>query len=119
MYRLKHLDIGSVAVYSFLLIFAVGLLFMLFFGMINWLFIQPMQQMAGGPSPRFFPPFAFHSFFLVIFPLIYAIFGALFNVVLALIYNLVAKALGGLKIELERVDAPDESAQLPMESISE
>ncbi len=119
MYRLKHLDIGSVAVYSFLLIFAVGLLFMLFFGMLNWLLFQPMRQMAGGPSPRFFPPFAFHSFFLVIFPLIYAFFGTLFNVLLAFIYNIVAKALGGLKIELEHVAAPDEGAQLPMEKISE
>jgi hypothetical protein len=117
MYRLKHLDIGSVAVYSFLLIFILGVLFMLFFGLLNWMIIQPMQHMSNAPS-RFFPGFAFHSFFLIIFPLIYAVAGTVFNVVMALIYNLVARALGGLKIDLERVDAPDESAQLPVEEIS-
>ncbi|RLD17064.1 hypothetical protein DRI50_00285 [candidate division KSB1 bacterium] len=107
MYWLKKINLGSVAVYSFILIFILGLLIMLPFGLISVFVNSPMPN-------DFYPRFVFPTFGTImyfIFPVIYAIIGSVVNVIIALIYNLISVPLGGIKINLEKIADFDEIAE--------
>ncbi len=101
MYQLKKINLGSVAVYSFVLILILGLLIMLPFGLVSMFVANFAPQQF--PPPRF--PFLFGAglFFYLIFPVFYAIIGSIVNVILALIYNLISVPLGGIKFNLEKI----------------
>ncbi len=101
MYQLRKINLGSVAIYSFILIFILGLLIMLPFGLIN-MFIASFAPREF-PPPHFIFPFGAGVIFYLFFPVIYAIMGSIFNVILAWIYNLISAPLGGIKFDLEKI----------------
>ena len=101
MYQLKKINLGSVAVYSFILIFILGLLIMLPFGLVS-MFVTNFAPRQF-PPPHFAFPFGFGLFFYLIFPVFYAIIGSIVNVILALLYNLISVPLGGSKFDLEKI----------------
>ncbi len=99
MYRLKKINLGSVAVYSFVLIFILGVIIMLPFGAIN-MFLSGLMPSRLGPPHTVFP---FSAVFYFFFPIMYAVMGTIVNVILAFIYNMVSKPLGGLRFDLEKI----------------
>ena len=101
MYQLKKINLGSVAVYSFILIFILGLLIMLPFGLVS-LFIASFAPRQF-PPPHFIFPFGFGVIFYLFFPVVYAVAGTILNVILALVYNLISAPLGGIKFNLDKV----------------
>ena len=99
MYQLKKLNIGSVAIYSFILIFVLSLIIMLPIGLFSML-ISNLGSNAFAPRHLFMP---LGAIFYLMFPVFYAIIGTVFNVILALVYNLVSGPLGGIKFNLEKI----------------
>lgn len=73
-----------------LMYFVIGLIFFLIMGIFS----------AFMPGPR--PPFA--TGFMLAMPFFYLIFGFVFTVISALVYNLVAKWTGGVEFTVEDVD---------------
>lgn len=103
MYHLKKIDIGSVALYSFLMFLILGFIFILPFGLIG-VFISNFVQEAGFPNQPGTDPFSFFSgIFIIILPLFYAIFGTIMNIIVALVYNLLSIKLGGLKFSIHKL----------------
>ena len=103
MYRLKKIDLSSVALYSFFMFLIMGFVFLLPFGLVG-IFISEAVQEAGFPNQPGPDIFAFFSgAFLIILPLIYAIFGTFINIIIALIYNLLSLKLGGLKFSIHKI----------------
>lgn len=79
---------------------AMGLIFIPFFGIF---------ALAGAFAPRnaSMPPFSHAAFAgfgiiaMILFPLIYAVMGFMIGIVGAAIYNLFAKWIGGIEVEVE------------------
>ncbi len=100
MYQLKKIDLPTIALYSFLMFFIMGLLFFLPFGL--------LFSIIGNTIPEFErPEFGFISFFsgifFIIIPVFYAIFATILNVIIVLCYNLLSVKLGGIKIDLKKM----------------
>ena len=113
MFQLKKIDLLSVTIYSFIMYLILSLLFMVPMGMFYTMMNRLMPGMIGGEGqPSMFPFFG--GFFFIILPVIYAFFGTIMNVIIALAYNLVSIKLGGLKFtvekigEFEEIHKPDE-----------
>jgi len=107
MYQLKKINIGSVAVYSFILIFVLSIVLMLPFGAIV-LFLRSMAGNALAPRHSIMP---FGLGFYIFFPIIYAIIGTIINVFIVFIYNLLSASMGGIKIKLEKIAQVTEIVQ--------
>ena len=103
MYKLRKIDISSVALYSFIMLLVISFIFMIPFGLIMTAVssMMPYEEMGGGGIPAFFS-----GIFLFILPFIYAIFGTVVNVLLVLLYNLLSSKFGGIAVELNHVDGP-------------
>lgn len=100
MFRLKKVDISSVALYSFLMFFILGLIFFLPFGLLLSILAGYITE-TGIPGQDFLPVFS--GVFLIIIPIFYAILAMIINVIIALCYNLLSLKLGGIKINLEEI----------------
>ncbi|MBD3321694.1 MAG: hypothetical protein GF350_11420 [Chitinivibrionales bacterium] len=114
-YKLKKLDLGSVALYSFVMFFIISLLFMLPFS----LFFMAMGNFFSNTMPENIPfnPFSlFSGIFLIFMPLLYAIFGTIINTVIALLYNLLSTRLGGIRFSVEKI-AELETVKKPEEIV--
>ncbi|MBD3345645.1 MAG: hypothetical protein GF401_11345 [Chitinivibrionales bacterium] len=114
-YRLKKIDLGTVALYSFVLFFIISVIFMLPFGLI----FMALGSFFSNSMPENVPfnPFSmFGGVFLVVMPLIYAILAAIFNTVIALIYNLLSTQMGGVKFSVEKI-ADIENVKKPEEVV--
>jgi len=99
MYRIKHFDLGTVALYSFIMTFVVMLLFMVPFG----LFMSAMPDMGD----QMFPFADLGFLFLILIALAYAVIITIIYTIIALFYNLLSTKLGGIKVSVEKVeDAP-------------
>jgi len=101
MYKLKKIDIGSVAIYSFIMFLILGVVIML----PAWFFSQLASSFSPEPmtdQPGF--PGIFGGFFFIAIPLFYAVFGTLMNVIIAFVYNVISIRYGGIKIELNKTD---------------
>jgi hypothetical protein len=71
-------------------------------GLISWLFVPLFALMpTGGRGDEMFAKGIMMFFFLAA-PLMYAIFGFIFGVVAALVYNLLARTAGGLRFTLRQ-----------------
>jgi hypothetical protein len=101
MFQLKKIDIASVALYSFLMFLILGLIIFLPFGILFSILSNFIPQTGDVPS-EIFPIFG--GMFFLIMPIFYAVFGTIINVLVVLCYNLLSLKLGGIKIELEKVD---------------
>jgi hypothetical protein len=108
MYQIKKLDLATVALYSFLLFFFMGLLFILPFWLLFSIIgssIPDLQNTGMG-----FLPF-FSGVFIIIIPVIYATFGTILNMIIVLFYNFFAGRFGGIKLELKEISGTEPSLQ--------
>jgi hypothetical protein len=100
MYQLKKIDIGSVALYSFLMFLILGLIIFLPFGIIFSILSSFIPQTGDVPS-EIFPIFG--GMFFILMPIFYAVFGTILNVLVVLCYNLLSLKLGGIKFDLAKI----------------
>ena len=104
MYKIKHLDLGTVALYSFIMTLIIFLLLFIPIG----LFVATMMQLAQDSMPgleqEMFPFADFGLLFFVIIALAYSVVATIFNTIIALIYNLLSLKLGGIKVSVEKVE---------------
>ena len=70
-------------------------------GLFSWLFVPIFALMPTGGGEGMFAKGIMMFFFLTA-PLMYAIFGFIFGVVAALVYNLLARTVGGLRFTLRQ-----------------
>lgn len=99
MYQLKKVNLISVGVYSFILIFILALFIMIFVGSFDLMFSNFMFR-GFGRRPFLLP---FHFIYFFFFPFIYAFMGTIFNLIIAFIYNIISLKLGGIKFKLEKI----------------
>lgn len=101
MFKLKSIDLGSVVLYSFLMYLILGLIIFLPVGFIFSIMSSFIPD--SGEIDSIILPF-FGGIFLFLIPILYAVFGTIMNTVIVLIYNLLSKKFGGIKIELENTE---------------
>ena len=100
MYQLKKFDIGTVAIYSFLMLLIISFIIFLPFGLFFTLLSGFLPE-SGEIEREVFPFFG--GIFIIVVPLIYAAVGTITNVLLALLYNLLSLKLGGIKFNMEKI----------------
>ena len=102
MFTLKKLDLASVALYSFLMILIISLIFIVPFGFI-FMAIQSFIPDSGIPGEfdGIFPAFGWA--FIIGMPILYAALGTIINVLISFIYNLLSKKFGGIKFSLHKI----------------
>jgi hypothetical protein len=101
MYKIKRFDIGSIALYSFIMFLILGLLVFLPIGLL-FSIISNFVPQTDEFSPFIFP--IFNGVFLFFIPIFYAVVGTITNVIIAVIYNLISVKFGGIKIELDKAE---------------
>ncbi len=103
MYQLKKLDLGSVALFTFLLTIVVYFLFCIPFALLMGLISSLAGKQAQAQTP--FPLAG--GFFFVIFgiamPIGVAIMQTAINLLMAALYNFFSKKFGGIKFEMEKI----------------
>jgi hypothetical protein len=81
----------------------MGLIFLPFFALagLAGAFAQQTQQAqnAGGPPAALFAGMMFG--FGIFMPIFYGLFGFIFGIISAAIYNLIARWIGGIEVEVE------------------
>src|SRR6266480_789583 len=79
----------------------LGLIFLPFFALagLAGAFAQQAQQTQNGPPPAFMAAMMFG--FGIFMPVFYGVFGFIFGVISAAIYNLIARWIGGIEVEVE------------------
>jgi transmembrane protein DUF3566 len=100
MHVLKSVGVMSLAKIMGLLYGCIGLIFAPFFLLIG---------LAGSLAGQNKAPFAgvFGVVFAILMPVIYGVMGFVFGAIFAFIYNLLAKWVGGIELEVEaRSSAP-------------
>jgi hypothetical protein len=90
--RVRRVGVGQVAKVLGVLYLALGFIF----GVCIWLF-SSLAPSTTGASPFFGMGLAA----LIVIPIVYAIIGVVFGAITAVIYNLVAGAVGGIELDLE------------------
>lgn len=65
---------------------------------------QTHNANASGSAAQNALPFLFSGIFIVIFPVIYGVMGFIAGVIMAAVYNLVARFVGGIEVTVQ--DAP-------------
>ncbi|MBK7105130.1 MAG: hypothetical protein IPH62_07595 [Ignavibacteriae bacterium] len=101
MYQIKKFDIGSVALYSFILYLILTFIILLPIGLfLSFVsnFIPNSDELETGVLPFI------SGIFILILPIFYAVIGTVINVIVVAIYNLISKKFGGIKFELENVN---------------
>jgi len=107
-YELKSIGYWPLIKVSFLINLIVGFIMGLFVALFMGLMISLLGRIGGLPGMEMYnEEMAPMGFMLVIYPFMFAIFGAVFYTILfllvALIYNLIAKAVGGLEFTLNEI----------------
>ena len=79
----------------------MGLIFLPFFALagLAGAFAQQTQQATGGPPAAIIAAMMFG--FGMFMPVFYGVFGFIFGVISAAIYNLIARWIGGIEVEVE------------------
>jgi ABC-type polysaccharide/polyol phosphate export permease len=101
MYKIKSFDLGSVLLYSFLMYLILGLLIFVPLGLI-FSIISNFIPDGNEFNSTIFPFLG--GIFLFLIPIFYAVAGSIVNAIIVLIYNLLSKKLGGIKLEIDKVD---------------
>jgi hypothetical protein len=100
--RIKRISPLSLGKILGILFACLGLLFVPFF--LLFAFIAPHLPHAGssaGPDMSHFPVLFFGAGMTLMLPIFYGILGFLQGVIGAAIYNLVARWIGGIEVEVE------------------
>ncbi len=100
MFQIKKIDIGSVALYSFIMLLILGLLIFIPIGLMLS-FLSNFIPDAGGLNNTAFNIFG--GFFIIIIPLFYAVFGTIMNVIIVFLYNLLSMKFGGIKLSIQKL----------------
>lgn len=98
MVRIKRLGVVQTAKVAAVMYFIFSAVIMIPIGLIT---------MLTGPAKDSFPGLfggLFGGIFMIIMPIIYAVLGFIFVAIACLIYNLIARFMGGIEIELENDD---------------
>lgn len=72
------------------------------FGLLAWLFVPLFMLIPGGGGGEEMFAKGVTIFFLLAAPLVYAIFGFIGGLVAGLIYNIMARSIGGLRVTLRQ-----------------
>ena len=101
--RVKRIGIGSAAKLSGAMYGAAGLIFGLIFGLAALLGMGLASQMStdSGEAPPAFLGALFGVGAIILFPLLYGVMGLVIGAVSAALYNLFARMVGGLEVDLE------------------
>ena len=96
--RIEPLQAGKMlgALYA-----CMGLIFLPFFALaaLAGAFAQPAQQTAGAPPPALFAGIMFG--FGIFMPIIYGVMGFVGGIIMAALYNLFARWIGGIEVDVE------------------
>ena len=101
--RLNRIGIGSAAKLSGAMYGAMGLIFGVVFGLLSLLGMGLASQFAAD-SPEAPPAFLGPLFgvgAIILFPLLYGVMGLIIGAISAALYNLFARMVGGLEVELQ------------------
>jgi len=105
---IKRFGVFSVAKMQSLVMFVIGLVIGVIYGLIFIIFGAAITAMAprgeGQAAAGGISTVVIGLVFMIAFPIIYAIFGFIIGCIWALVYNLVAGIVGGIKFELESVN---------------
>jgi hypothetical protein len=103
MYRIKHFDLATVALYSFAMTLIIGLIILIPVG----LFLSAMGDLAqeSMPGTDMFPFAQYGILFFIAIAFVYSIFATIIYTIIALLYNLLSLKLGGIKINVEKIAA--------------
>ena len=99
-YRLRRIAVLKSAIMGGIGYAILSLVFVPFF-----LFLAFMPGMAGGPMGMHGGEWMFGPVFVLMMPLVYGVMGFIGTGLAAAVFNLISMMVGGLDIELERVDA--------------
>jgi len=120
--ELKSIGYWSLLKISFVINFVMGLVFGLFYAILLG-FIVAISSNIGNIGGMGFSPDELPAFgiMVIIFPLMFGFGAAVFNtilyLILAFVYNITAKAFGGLELNLEQVQEHTQYA-MPQQSVS-
>jgi hypothetical protein len=105
---IKRFGVFSVAKMQSLVMFVIGLVIGVIYGLIFIIFGAAITAMAprgeGQAAAGGISTVVIGLVFMIAFPIIYAIFGFIIGCIWALVYNLAAGIVGGIKFELESVN---------------
>ena len=105
MYRIKHFDLGTVALYSFVMTLIISLIIMIPFGLILSAVGDLAQDSMPGGNEMF--PFAQYGvLFFILIAIVYSVLATIIYTIIALLYNLLSLKLGGIKIDVEKIEGP-------------
>ena len=94
MVQIKRFGVLQTAKIAAVMYFLISLVFVIPFGLI--MIIAGVAQGGKGIAEAFFG-----GVFLIFMPIVYAVLGFVFVAIGCLFYNLVAKHVGGIEMELE------------------
>ena len=94
MYRLKSVDVSSVARISGAVHFGIGLIFSPLF------LLAELASFARSGTIS-----ALYGVFLLLVPFFYGLMGFLFGAMMSVLYNFSAKKLGGIEVEIVAIPA--------------
>jgi len=103
-YRLKKIDLGSVALYSLVFYTLFTLLALLPFILIFAFLSSIIPSDFTGQGLPLYGFEYFGGIFIIVLAAGNVIFGTLINVLLALVYNLLSLKMGGLKFVLDDIE---------------
>ena len=101
----RRVGILSVAKIEGLLMFVIGLIIGVIYGLIFIIFgatiMAAMAQRSGAEALSGLGPIVGGVIIMIVFPIFYGIMGFIVGAIGALIYNLAASVVGGIRLELE------------------
>jgi hypothetical protein len=116
-FELKSIDYWSLLRTSFVVNLVLGFIIGIFFALFMGLFMSMISNLGGlsgiSGMPEELPGF---GFLIIIYPIFFAFIGAVFNTVLyliiAFVYNIIARMVGGVIFEFNQVPV----AVMPVQS---
>jgi Transmembrane domain of unknown function (DUF3566) len=104
---IKRFGVFSVAKMQSLVMFVIGLVIGVIYGLAFMIFgaaISAMAPSGEGQAVTGVSTIIIGLVFMIAFPIIYAIIGFIIGCIWALVYNMAAGIVGGIKFELESVN---------------
>jgi len=106
VYRIKHFDLGTIALYSFVMTLIISLIIMIPFGLILSAVGDLAQDSMQGYGDEMFPFAQYGVLFFILIAIVYSVLATIVYTIIALLYNLLSLKLGGIKIDVEKIEGP-------------
>ena len=104
MYKIKHLDLATVALYSFVMTLIISVIIFIPVGLFFTAMIKLAQDSMPGFDQQMFPLANFGFLFFLFAAIFYAVIATIVNTIIALVYNILSLKLGGIRIKMETVE---------------